>query len=100
MNKTILLSLFTVLLCGCAAGINQNVVQFDGKAYLIETHNRNALGITQWTEKTKYTEIRKQDIGRTLAKEYLHKVTTECHAAHGSNSQRVSNCIVDRIQKY
>jgi hypothetical protein len=97
-----LLALLPVLgvLAGCAMGINHNVVQFDGKAYLIETHNRNAFGLTQWTEKTTYTEIRKQDIGRTLAKEYLQKVTEECNASHSTNSQRVYKCIVDRIQKY
>lgn len=98
--KKLFLLVIPFLFSGCAAGINHNVVQFDGKAYLIETHNRNALGIAQWTEKTKYTEIRKKGIGRTLAKEYLQKVTDECNAAHSSNSQRVYKCIVDRMQKY
>lgn len=96
----LLLVLGAFFLVGCAAGINHNVVQFDGKTYLIETHNRNALGLIQWTEKTKYTELRNQDIGRSLAKQYIKKIINECNAVYNSNPQKAANCIVDSIQKY
>lgn len=61
--KTVLLIGVSLFLSACAAGINHNVVTVGNKAYLVETRTRNLLGISQWSESSRYYNI-ERDIAK------------------------------------
>lgn len=75
--KKITLLFATVLLGGCAVGINHSVVTVNDKQYIAETPMRNFLGLVQWSEKTEYKEVLLDDTRQIEGPEHLYKITGE-----------------------
>ena len=76
MKKTVLL-LSVTMLCGCAMGINHNVVTIDGKQYIAETPTRNILMLGQWSDKTTYKEVSISKEGEVGGPEKMSQITGE-----------------------
>lgn len=113
----VLLPVFGVL-AGCAAGINHNVAKINGRTYLVETKNKNVFGLAQWSEESTFVDLENKDIGKELAKEYVHDIAAKCRktlnirAANANTSAKVGttskakadskevyDCIVDNLMK-
>lgn len=110
--KKIILLFATVLLGGCAVGINHSVVTVNDKQYIAETHMRNFLGLVQWSEKTEYKEVLLGDTRQVEGPEHLYKITgeinkdtktvlqaiyNECDSGR-RNSFEVKKCIKSKIK--
>ncbi|WP_428043433.1 hypothetical protein [Candidatus Avelusimicrobium faecicola] len=113
----VLLPVFGVL-AGCAAGINHNVAKINGRTYLVETKNKNVFGLAQWSQESTFVDLENKDIGKELAKEYVHDIAAKCRktlnirAANANTSAKVGTtskakadpkevyeCVIDALTK-
>lgn len=79
MKKSlIVLCLLGVVLAGCAAGINHNVANINGKTYLVETKTDNVLGLYQYSQPSKLIDLQSPNVTKDMAKSYVQEVAAKC----------------------
>ncbi len=93
----------SILLGGCAAGINHNVANINGKPYLIETHKRG-LFLKQWSEPSIFHSL-DGDIDNIAMKQKITEIVKSCKSIHfkqmnktTSDYKEVLNCINEKIK--
>lgn len=118
MRKLLVLLPVLGVLAGCAAGINHNIASINGRTYLVETKVDNVIGLYQYSQPSTFVDLENKDIGKELAKEYVHDIAAKCRktlnirAANANTSAKVGTtskakadpkevyeCIVDNLTK-
>lgn len=103
--KKFYLCFTSFLLAGCAAGINHNVAQIGGQTYLVQTVNRNALGLAQWSEPSVLIPLENTPGAQYCpavidTKAYVAKIAAECNANTASpraNYKKMYKCIIEKL---
>ena len=81
MKKIFVLLPLIGILAGCAAGINHNIAQINGRTYLVETKVDNVIGLYQYSRPSTFVDLTNKDIGQELAQEYVEQVAKKCRSA-------------------
>lgn len=77
--KKISIFLSAFLLTGCTMGINHNVINIDGKQYLVETKNYAlpVLPVYEWSTEPTYKEISLEKKPQVEGPKKLYEITGE-----------------------
>lgn len=104
--KLIAMLCVSLMFTGCAAGINHNIAKLDGKTYLVETGNRNAFGLVQWSEPSTLIPLDQEERPACTcpavnnAKAYLAQIASECNvnnASRRANYKQMYKCVVNKL---